>query len=104
MAGHRPWRTLHDKLTPERKEKIAARVREMQAEMLLAELRKLEGITQTELAERLGIKQPTLSQLESQDDMQISTLRRIVQALGGEVDITIRMPNGSYRLAGLARS
>ncbi len=102
MAGHRNWRVLYDRLSPDRKERVQAKFREMQAEMLLAEIRKIEGVTQAELAERLGIKQPSMSQLESQDDMQISTLRRIVEALGGELDITIRMPNGSYRLAGLA--
>jgi transcriptional regulator with XRE-family HTH domain len=66
--------------------------------MLLGELRKLEGVTQVELAEKLGIKQPAISQLEQQDDMQISTLQRIVKALGGVLEITVRLPGGEYRL------
>ena len=54
--------------------------------MLLAEIRQTEGLTQEELAAALGIKQPTLSRLESQHDMQISTLQRLVQALRGELE------------------
>lgn len=98
MAGHRSINVLREKLGPERVAKAKARAKEMQAEMLLAELRKLEGITQVELAEKLGIRQPAVSQLEQQDDMQVSTLQRIVKALGGALEITVRLPGGEYRL------
>ena len=98
MAGHRNINVLRDAMGPERVARAKARAREMQAEMLLAELRKLEGVTQVELAEKLGIKQPAVSQLEQQDDMQVSTLQRIVKALGGVLEITVRLPSGEYRL------
>jgi predicted transcriptional regulator len=49
-------------------------------------------LTQVELAKTIGITQPTLSHLESQSDMQISTLRRIVEALGGRLDIVATLP------------
>ena len=98
MAGHRSINVLRDKMGPARVARAKAHARQMQAEMLLAELRKLEGVTQTELAEKLGIKQPAISQLEQQDDMQISTLQRIVKALGGVLEITVRLPGGEYRL------
>lgn len=71
----------------------------MMAEMLLAEVRKAVGFTQADLAAALGIKQPTLSRLESQDDMQISTLRRLIQALGGELEIIAHLPGGDIRLS-----
>ena len=98
MAGHRNINVLREKMGPERVARAKERARQMQAEMLLAELRKLEGITQVELAEKLGIKQPAISQLEQQDDMQVSTLQRIVKALGGVLEITVRLPGGEYRL------
>ncbi len=98
MAGHRSVNVLREKMGPARVAKAKARAKEMQAEMLLAELRKLEGVTQVELAEKLGIKQPAVSQLEQQDDMQISTLQRIVKSLGGILEITVRLPGGEYRL------
>jgi len=61
MAGHRNISVLREKMGPERVAGAKARAREMQVEMLLAELRKLEGVTQVELAEKLGIKQPAVS-------------------------------------------
>jgi transcriptional regulator with XRE-family HTH domain len=66
----------------------------MLRKMLPGELRRLAGLPQHALAAESGIKQPTLSRLESRDDMQISTLQRIVRALGGELETIARMPTG----------
>lgn len=98
MAGHQSIDVLRERMGPKRVAKAKARAKEVQVEMLLTELRKLEGLTQVELARKLGIKQPAVSQLEQQDDMQVSTLQRIVQALGGVLEITVRLPGGEYRL------
>lgn len=92
------FRELEAKMGPERVARVKARTKEMMAEMLLAEIRQGEGLTQEELATLLGIKQPTLSRLESQDDMQVSTLQRLVQALGGELEIIAHLPKGSIRI------
>ena len=46
----------------------------------------------------MGIKQPSLSKLESQEDMQISTLQRLVHALGGELELVAHMPAGDIRI------
>jgi transcriptional regulator with XRE-family HTH domain len=72
--------------------------------MLLAELCKSAGVTQEELALSLGIKQPTLSRLESQNDMQISTLRRVIESLGGELEIIAHLPDGDVRLSQFQRA
>ncbi|HVX83484.1 MAG TPA: XRE family transcriptional regulator [Phycisphaerae bacterium] len=98
MPGHHSIQILRKKIGPKRAAQAKARAKAIQAEMLLTELRKLEGLTQVELAHKLGIKQPAVSQLEQQDDMQISTLQRIVNALGGVLEITVRLPGGEYRL------
>jgi transcriptional regulator with XRE-family HTH domain len=98
MSGHRSIEVLRKKMGAKRVAKAKARAREMQAEMLLTELRKLEGVTQAELARKLGVKQPAVSQLEQQEDMQVSTLQRVVEALGGELEITVRVAGGEYRL------
>jgi predicted XRE-type DNA-binding protein len=68
------------------------------ADMLLSEVRKRRGMSQKELADVLNIRQPSLSKLEAQDDMQVSTLRRIVKALGGRLVITAQFPEGSARI------
>ena len=95
----RPFKELRDRMSPQRQARADAQAREMMVEMLLAEIRRESGLTQVDLAEALGIKQPSLSKLESQDDMQISTLRRIIHALGGELEIIAHMPRGSIRLS-----
>jgi transcriptional regulator with XRE-family HTH domain len=92
------FRELEAKMRPESLARAKARAREVMAEMLLAEVRKAVGLTQDEVAATLGIKQPTLSRLESQDDMQISTLRRLIEALGGKLEIIAHLPKGDIRL------
>jgi transcriptional regulator with XRE-family HTH domain len=85
-------------MQPESLARAKVRAKEMMAEMLLAQIRKAVGLTQEELAASLGIKQPTLSRLESQNDMQISTLRCLIRALGGQLEIIAHMPGGDIRL------
>ena len=94
----RDFRELEAKMPPESLARAKVRAKEMMAEMLLAQVRKTVGLTQEELAASLGIKQPTLSRLESQNDMQISTLRCLIQALGGQLEIIAHMPGGDIRM------
>lgn len=92
------FRELEAKMTPESLALAKAKAKVMMAEMLLGEVRKTVGLTQEQVAATLGIRQPTLCRLESQQDMQISTLRRLIHALGGELEIIAHMPNGDIRL------
>jgi hypothetical protein len=65
---------------------------ELTAELValsIGEMRQEQAVTQAVLADRLGIKQPGVSALERQDDMLLSTLRNVVQALGGELRLTV---------------
>lgn len=78
--------------------KAARRTKELLGELLLSEVRRLNGKSQQELADLLGIKQPSLSKLEKQTDMQISTLQKIVAALGGELEVLARFPKGTVRI------
>ena len=94
----RNFKELEAKMSPQRRARIEALARDTRAEMLLAEIRRQAGLTQVDLAETLGIKQPSLSKLEAQDDMQISTLRRIVNALGGELELIANLPGGAIKL------
>lgn len=84
--------------TPATRRRAAARTRELLEEMLPAELRRAAGKTQQELSDALGMKQPSLSKLEKQSDMQVSTLRRIVEALGGELELAARFPQGKVAI------
>jgi transcriptional regulator with XRE-family HTH domain len=95
----RKFAELEACMSPSARQRADAKTRRLLAELLLPELRRLSGMTQAELAHALGIKQPTLSRIESQDDMQVSTLARIVEALGGSLDIIVHLPVGDYRLS-----
>ncbi len=84
--------------------KAKRRAQELLRELLLSETRQLAGNSQEEVAQTLGIKQPSLSKLENQADMQISTLRKIVQALGGKLEVLARFPKGTVKIDQFDRS
>jgi predicted transcriptional regulator len=83
--------------TKRTRQRAAIRTRELLGELLLSETRKMSGKSQHQVAKMLGIKQPSLSKLEHQSDMQISTLRRIVKALGGEREVIAKFPKGMVK-------
>ena len=95
----RNFRELEAKMGPERVARVKARVNRVLAAMLMADIRKAAGLTQAELAAVLGVKQPSLSKLESSKDMQISTLRKVIEALEGRVEIVAHMPWGPVSIS-----
>ena len=66
--------------------------------VLLSRLRERRGVTQQELASRLGVRQATISGLERRHDLQLSTLRRVVEALGGTLQIFGVFQDCHYRI------
>jgi hypothetical protein len=98
MAGHRKFQALRDKMTPAQRERANARVSELHKEMLLSELRKVAGHTHQAVAEELGVSQPCLSRMDNQSDMQIGTLSRIVESLGGRLELIAHIPAGDVVL------
>jgi transcriptional regulator with XRE-family HTH domain len=67
--------------------------------VLLSRLRERRGRTQKDLASKLGIRQASVSGFEHRNDIQFSTLRRIIEALGGVLEIFAVFPEARYRLA-----
>ena len=56
----------------------------------VARLRMLRGLTQEELAQRVGTKQPSIARLESgKTEPRLSFLRQVVEALGGSLQVRI---------------
>jgi hypothetical protein len=92
MSRH-PFQKLRGGMTPEQRASANAQVQEMTVEMLLAEMRKLMGPPQEEQASAMGIMLPSLSGPEDQDDMPTGTLRRLIEALGGEMEIIAHLPH-----------
>jgi transcriptional regulator with XRE-family HTH domain len=92
------FREVRDKMAPERRERIRKRTKELLAELPLQELRRARALSQEELAEVLGLNQATISKLERRTDMYLSSLRRFVEAMGGELEITANFPEGKVRI------
>ncbi len=81
-----------------RRARNAERTAVVLAAMDLAELRGALALTQEELAERLQISQSNVSRLENRDDLLVSTLRQVVEAMGGELHLEAVFPDGGVRL------
>jgi DNA-binding XRE family transcriptional regulator len=93
MSGHTKWseiRNLHH-FTPEEEEKIRQGARVILREDALMKLRQHQHVTQRELAAALGVSQVNISRIEHEDDPQLSTMRRFIEALGGELIVQARI-------------
>ncbi|HEY4046815.1 MAG TPA: helix-turn-helix domain-containing protein [Acidobacteriaceae bacterium] len=100
-------KTLQEKLSAlpaSRRRKIARRTNLLIAEeMTMRELRKARQITQAEMAKTLGVKQEQVSRIEKRTDLHISTLRRSIEAMGGELTLIAKFPDGApVKLTGFA--
>jgi transcriptional regulator with XRE-family HTH domain len=92
------FRELKEKMSPESLDRANRKAREMLAAMPLQELRQARMLSQEQLAKALHLKQPSISKLEKRTDMYISTLRGFVKAMGGDLEIVARFPEGSVRI------
>ncbi len=80
-----------------------ARAQAMLLEMPLQELRMARGLSQQTLAEVLNVQQPAVAKMEKRTDMYLSTLRKHIRAMGGELDIIARFPEGEVHLENLTQ-
>lgn len=92
------FRDLIADWSPERIARVEAEAAAMLREMRLDELRRARLKTQQDMAAALRTSQASVSKLERRTDMYLSTLRRYVQAMGGELEIIARFPEGPVRL------
>lgn len=90
--------TLKNKLSPDSKKRVEERIRTALVDMPLAELRQARKLTQQQLAEAMKIKQASVSKMESQADMYISTMRKYIEAMGGELEIIAKFPEGNVKV------
>lgn len=81
-------------LPQERQDEIEVRFQELRQEVeSLRELRQIAGKVQAEIAAKLHIKQPSVSRIEKQTDMYLSTLRSYVEAIGGTLELVVHLPS-----------
>lgn len=93
-------RNLDDLLASEQPEVIAAareKADEVLLDLRLAELRQLVDMTQAQMADAMGVRQPTVAGLEkSGQNLRLSSLKRYVETIGGRIRLDIEMPDGSH--------
>ena len=93
-------------LNPAQRKKVEARAAELIAEeMTLQELRRARKLTQVSVAKALGITQDSVSRLEKRSDILLSTLRKTVQAMGGNLSLVAEFPDRApVVLSGMAEA
>ena len=90
----KPFKNLVAKMPPASQARIKQRTAQMASEMALQELRQALALTQQEIADHLKMNQAAISKLEHQSDMYVSTLRRFIAAMGGDLRIVAHFPQG----------
>ena len=94
----KPFNTLRKKMSASAQKSAIAKTKKMLKEMPLQELRQAHQMSQERMAEILHTKQANISRIERRTDMYISTLRSYIEAMGGQLDIVARFPNGEIHI------
>src|SRR5580658_11146117 len=98
MTGRRRFSELVAKMPPERRTRVGRMTDELRQEMDLTQLRTARQLSQAALGELLHVEQPAIARLEKRTDMYVSTLRRFIEAMGGELEITARFRDHHVRI------
>lgn len=99
---NKPFKDIMAELPDDQREYVEKRGEEIYQEYItLKELRKVRELTQEHLAKVLNIKQESVSKLEKRSDIMLSTLRRYITAMGGELKLVVSLPGKQpYTLKG----
>src|ERR1035437_4935801 len=89
-------------MTPAAQARSAAKAQAMLAEMPLNELRQARGLSQKMLADVLHVQQPAIAKIEKRTDMYLSTLRSHIEAMGGQLEVVARFPDGVVKISNFA--
>jgi predicted transcriptional regulator len=85
-------------MSPEAQARAAAAARRLGEDMDLAELRRALKLSQEEIGQTLQIGQGSVAKIEKRADMYVSTLRRFIEAMGGELEITARFADHTVKI------
>ena len=102
MAGRRSFAELRGRLSPEAQAMAEAEAQRLGEEMDLAEVRRALKLSQEEIGQTLQIRQGSVAKIEKRTDMYVSTLRRFIEAMGGELEIVARFPDHAVKIRNFA--
>jgi hypothetical protein len=98
MAGRLSFARLRARLSPASRARAERKARALHAEMDMADLRRAMRLSQVELARQLRVGQAAVAKLEKRTDMYVSTLRRFIEAMGGELHVVAKFPSHDVRI------
>ncbi|MEN2739532.1 helix-turn-helix transcriptional regulator [Microbacterium sp. X-17] len=86
-----------DRITPTQRRATELAKADYRLLLGLIKARKSRGLTQKDVADKLGVSQPTIADFERQDsDPKLSTIRRYAHAVGAIVTHQVELDNGQY--------
>ncbi|MEO5799158.1 MAG: transcriptional regulator [Gemmatimonadales bacterium] len=94
----RPWKELKHAMPARAKARMQKRTKALDAVVSLLELLREREVTQGTLAERIGVAQGNISRTLRRSDPHLSTLRDVIAALGGELELVARFPDRDYAI------
>ena len=94
----KPYKELRAKMPANVRKRADTRANVLMQEMPLYELRRARQLSQEQLARELHVGQANVSKIERRTDVYISTLRSYVEAMGGELEITAKFPQGAVKI------
>ncbi|MFT4926176.1 MAG: ribosome-binding protein aMBF1 (putative translation factor) [Phenylobacterium sp.] len=103
MTGRNVFSKLTENISPQRRVAIEAQKTQLREEMELYELRQAIGISQESLAQQLDVKQPAIAKMERRSDLRIQSLRKLIEAMGGSLEIKAHFPQGDVTLTNYSK-
>ena len=98
----KPFKNLIDRMPKERRERIEEEAEAILLEMALQEWRQTHDLTSQQSANVLNVHQPAETivgaNTQKQTDIRVSTLHRILSAMGAKLKITAQFPDGEVVL------
>lgn len=102
MAGRQSFATLRARMAPAAQAAAEAEAMRLGEQMDLAEVRRALKLSQDEIAQVLQVGQGSVAKIEKRTDMYVSTLRRFIEAMGGELEIVARFPDHAVQIRNFA--
>ena len=102
MSGRNSFKKLIADVSPARRANIDLKKSDLREEMALHEVRQAIGISQEALADKLDVLQPAIAKMERRSDIRISSLRKLIEAMGGSLEIRAHFPQGDVTIANYA--
>ena len=102
MSGRHAFDKLTKNISFKRRAGIEEQKVELREEMTLHELRQAIGTSQETLADRLDVLQPAIAKMERRSDIRIRSLRKMIEALGGSLEIKAHFPQGDVTITNYA--